>query len=120
MRVMTKVAAGLGGTALAVAVAASAAPQARADVGDVIISFLNKSGVVIGTDQDTFANVTTSQCDGNQPPPDTASVSITNATDQVVLTGSTCSGASTPVDPGQNLSEPWGRLTENVVAPPGP
>jgi hypothetical protein len=100
-------AASLGAVTMAVAVI-SAAPPASADVGDLDISWYNSSGLLVGTDQDVVANLTTDECDSNQPPSGTASVVITNLTDMTVLVSTTCSTSGTPVAPGESLVNPWG------------
>lgn len=91
MRIRKILAASLGAVTLAAATAVLAAPSARADVGDVDLTFYNAHGLVDGTDQDVFANLTSAQCDTNQVPSSTASASVTNLTDETVIVGTSCS-----------------------------
>lgn len=90
MRIRKALATSLGTIALAAAIAMLAVPSARADVGDVNISFFNSSGQVIGSDEDVFLNLTTAECDTNQVPSGAASATIENLTDEPVHVGSSC------------------------------
>lgn len=90
MRIRKTLATGLGAIGLAAAMAMLAVPSARADVGDVSISFSNSSGQVIGSDEDVFLNLTMAQCDTNQVPSGAASATIENLTDETVHVGSSC------------------------------
>jgi hypothetical protein len=118
MRIRAILAATLGAVTLC-AVALAAAPGARADVGDVDITYYNGSGVVIGTAQDVFGNLTQGQCDGNSPPTGTASVSVTNLTDETVDFGQTCANWLQPVPPLGTIRRGWGSNTLDVYAPSG-
>jgi hypothetical protein len=92
---------------LAVTAALSGAPAARADVGDVDLTYFNASGAIIGTDEDVFANLFTAQCDNNQTPSGTVTVEVVNLSDEEVYVGASCDGGS---GPGQAIS-PLGSYT---------
>src|SRR5215468_34551 len=108
MRVKRMMAAPSLGVVTVAAAVFAAAPPASADVGDLDISWFNSSGALVGTDQDIVANLVTDECDSNQPPSGTASMSITNLTDMTVLVSTNCSTSGTPVAPGASLVNPWG------------
>lgn len=120
MRFRTIGATSIAACTLAVA-ALSAAPAARADVGDVDVTFYNSAGLIIGTDQDVFANLTTAQCDTNPAPSGTTSATIVNLTDETVeVSTESCSDWVVSIPPLGRHTFPGNEADIFVDAPPGP
>lgn len=120
MAIRKRLVASLGAAALAGGALLAFAPSASADVGDVDVTYYNAQGLVVGTDQDVFANLTSSQCDANQVPADAVSMSITNLTDETVTGGTSCTDGWIVVGPGQTFSGPvFGGSQLDIDAPAG-